>query len=84
MKEYYSKFTKVYEVNEFVSQKSNNYWDLVITNTPINNYNLNLGAEESTYEIILISPNDDLEIERAYFYVNPYTGQVIAGKEMSD
>ena len=84
LKEYYSKFTKVYEVNEFVSQKSNNYWDLVITNTPINNYNLNLGAEESTYEIILISPNDDLEIERAYFYVNPYTGQVIAGKEMSD
>ena len=31
-----------------------------------------------------MSPNDDLEIERAYFYVNPYTGQVIAGKEMSD
>ncbi len=83
-KDYYSKFTKVYEVNEFVSQRSNNYWDLIIANTPITDSNLNLGADESTYEIILVSPDDDLEVNRAYFYVNPYTGKVIAGREMSD
>ena len=38
----------------------------------------------TVYEVILVKPDDDLEIERAFFYVDVYTGEVIAGMEMSD
>ena len=36
------------------------------------------------YEIILVSEHDEMEIERAYFYVDVYTNCVIAGHYASD
>ena len=40
--------------------------------------------ERDVYEVILVSEDDELEVMRAFFYVDLYTNEVIAGREMAD
>ena len=40
--------------------------------------------ERDVYEVILVAEDDEMEIERAIFDVDAYTGQVIGGRQMGD
>ena len=78
---YLNNYTKVYEVNK-TETRPNNFW--VIEDGIIERQLEVADFTRTVYEVILVKPDDDLEIERAFFYVDVYTGEVIAGMEMSD
>lgn len=81
MGQYLDNYTKVYSI-ERTTVRPNNYW---LIQDGIVERNLEIADFERTaYEVVLVRPDDDLEIERALFYVDIYTGEVIAGSEMSD
>lgn len=75
------KYTKVYDVT--LTQKApNNYW--IIKNGILERQFLVANYERKVYEVILVPYDDEVEMERAYFYVDAYTGEVIGGMEQSD
>lgn len=75
------KYTKLYEVS-LTRKHPNNYWllseDDSITKHLVANY------ERTVYEVILVPYDDEVEIERAHFYVDAYTGEVIGGTQTGD
>ena len=80
-RKYLNNYTKVYEVNK-TETRPNNFW--LIEDGIIERQLEVADFTRTVYEVILVKPDDDLEIERAFFYVDVYTGEVIAGMEMSD
>lgn len=74
-------YNKVFQVT-LTKCKPNNYWTItegiIERNLSIANF------ERDAYEVILVSEEDELEIMRAFFYVDAYTNTVIAGREMAD
>lgn len=74
-------YTKVFEVS-LTEVNPNNYW--YITEGIIERNLVIADFKRVAYEVILLNKDDEVEVERAFFYVDAYTGQVIAGKEMSD
>lgn len=74
-------YTKLYEVN-LTEVRPNNYW--YITSGVIERQLVYASFKRTAYEVILLDKYDQLEVERAFFYVDAYTGQVIAGNQMSD
>lgn len=78
---YLRNFNKVFEVN-LTKCKPNNYW---LITEGILERNLRMADfERDVYEVILVSEDDELEVMRAFFYVDLYTNEVIAGREMAD
>ena len=75
------KYTKLYEVS-LTRKHPNNYWllnkDDSVTKHLVANY------ERTVYEVILVPYDDEVEIERAHFYVDAYTGEVIGGTQTGD
>lgn len=85
VKEYYSKFTVIYESKPVVEVHPNNYWECV--KAGIGTADVSQKREswtEGAYEVTLVRYDDDVQLERALVYVNPKTGKVIAGTEMGD
>lgn len=78
---YLQGYTKLYEINS-AKKKPNNYW--FIEEGIIERNFVQASFERDVYEVTLVSEKDELEIERAIFYVDSYTGQVIGGMEMGD
>ena len=78
---YLKDYNKVFSVNE-KRCKPNNYW--YITEGILERQLETADFERDVYEIILVSEHDEMEIERAYFYVDVYTNCVIAGHYTSD
>ena len=74
-------YTKVYQITK-VSTKPNNYW--TITDGIIESQIKYASFMRNAYEVTLVSEKDEMEIERAIFCVDSYTGKVIAGREMAD
>ena len=78
---YLRNFNKVFEIN-LTKCKPNNYW---LITEGILERNLRIADfERDAYEVILVAEDDELEIMRAFFYVDLYTNEVIAGREMAD
>lgn len=78
---YLRNFNKVFEIN-LTKCKPNNYW---LITEGILERNLKMADfERDAYEVILVAEDDELEIMRAFFYVDLYTNEVIAGREMAD
>ena len=78
---YLRNFNKVFEIN-LTKCKPNNYW---LITEGILERNLRMADfERDVYEVILVSEDDELEVMRAFFYVDLYTNEVIAGREMAD
>lgn len=78
---YLRNFNKVFEIN-LTKCKPNNYW---LITEGILERNLRMADfERDAYEVILVAEDDELEIMRAFFYVDLYTNEVIAGREMAD
>lgn len=85
VKEYYQKFTVIYESKPVIGVYPNNYWELI--RDGINAPDRNMKVEtwtEGAYEVTLVRYDDDTQLERALVYVNPKTGKVSAGFEMGD
>ena len=78
---YLKDYNKVFSVTE-KKYKPNNYW--YITEGILERKLETADFEREVYEIILVSEQDEMEIERAYFYVDVYTNCVIAGHYTSD
>ena len=78
---YLQGYTKLFEVN-LTKKKPNNYW--LIEEEIIERNLVQASFEREVYEVILVSEKDELEIERAIFYVDSYTGQVLGGMEIGD
>lgn len=78
---YLQGYTKVYEVN-LTKKKPNNYW-LIEEGVPERNF-VQASFERDVYEVTLVAEDDEMEIERAIFDVDAYTGQVIGGRQMGD
>ena len=78
---YLQGYTKVYEVN-LTKKKPNNYW-LIEEGVPERNF-VQANFERDVYEVTLVAEDDEMEIERAIFDVDAYTGQVIGGRQMGD
>lgn len=82
---WYSKYTVVYETKPVIEVHPNNYWELIRDN--ISSPDINMTIENSNfgaYEVTLVRYDDEVKMDRALFYVNPKTGNVIAGYEMGD
>ncbi len=78
--EWLEKYTKLYKVT--LTQKApNNYWLLKKDDTI---KHLVASYERDVYEVILVPYDDEVEIERAHFYVDAYTGKVIGGTQTGD
>lgn len=81
MGKYLNNYTKVYSI-ERTTVRPNNYWliqeGIIERNLEVANF------ERDAYEVVLVRPDDEVEIERAIFYVDMYKGEVIAGGQMSD
>lgn len=75
------KYTKVYEVS-LTKKHPNNYW--LLKKDDSNTKHLVASYERTVYEIILVPYDDDVEVERAHFYVDAYTGKVIGGMQTGD
>lgn len=85
VKEYYSKFTIIYESKPVVGVHPNNYWECV--RDGIGTADVSSKGKswtEDAYEVTLVRYDDDVQLERALVYINPKTGKVIAGREMGD
>ena len=78
---YLRNFNKVFEIN-LTKCKPNNYW--LITEGIIERNLRMADFERDAYEVVLVSEDDELEVMRALFYVDLYTNEVIAGREMVD
>lgn len=78
---YLQGYTKVYEVN-LTKKKPNNYW-LIEEGVPERNF-VQASFERDVYEVTLVAEDDEMEIERAIFDVDAYTGQVVGGRQMGD
>ena len=78
---YLQGYTKLFEVR-LIKKKPNNYW--LIEDGIIERNLVQASFERDAYEVILVNEKDELEIERAIFYVDAYTGQVIGGMETGD
>ena len=79
--QYLEKYTKLYEVT--LTEKSpNNYW--LITDGIIEREYKFASFTRKVYEVTLVPYDDDVEMDRAYFYVDAYIGKVIGGMEASD
>ena len=78
---YLKDYTKVYQITK-ISTKPNNYWN--ITDGIIERQIKYASFMRNAYEVTLVSEKDEMEIERAIFCVDSYTGNVIGGREMSD
>lgn len=75
------KYTKVHEVS--LTQKyPNNYW--LLKKDDSNQKYLVANYKRTIYEVILVPYDDDVELERAHFYVDAYTGKVIGGMQTGD
>ena len=81
MGQYLDNYTKVYEVIK-TSYRPNNHW--LIEEGIIEQKMVVADFERDVYEVALVSTDDEMEVNRAYFYVDIYTGEVIAGREASD
>ena len=79
--QYLEKYTKLYEVT-LTEKAPNNYW-LITDGIIERNYKF-ASFKRKAYEVILVRYDDDVEMDRAYFYVDAYTGKVIGGMEASD
>lgn len=79
--QYLKDYTKVYSI-ELTKRKPNNYW--LITEGIITRQLKQANYERDVYEVVLVSEYDELEIERAFFYVDAYANTVIAGDEKAD
>lgn len=79
--QYLKDYTKVYSI-EMKKAKPNNYW--MISEGIIERQYKSASFERDVYEVILVSEHDELEIERAIFYVDAYTNLVIGGNQTSD
>ncbi len=78
---YLEGYTKLYEV--VLTQKApNNYW--LIEDGILERQLINANYERKVYEVTLVRDDDDVEMERAYFYVDVFTGEVIGGLERGD
>ena len=75
------KYTKVYDVQR-TTVYPNNYWyiteGIIERELEVADYTRNV------YEVTLVKEDDEMEIDRAVFYVDMYTGKVIGGRYMSD
>ena len=81
MGKYLDNYTKVYEVKK-TTYHPNNYW---LIEEGIVERNLETASfTRDVYEVTLVSTDDEMEVNRAYFYIDLYTGEVIAGREASD
>lgn len=78
---YLKDYTKVYSI-ELTKRKPNNYW--LITEGIITRQLKQANYERDVYEVVLVSEHDEVEIERAFFYVDAYANTVIAGDEKAD
>lgn len=78
---YLKDYTKVYSI-EMKIAKPNNYW--LISEGITARLFKSASFERDVYEVILVSEYDELEIERAIFYVDAYTNSVIGGNQISD
>lgn len=81
MGQWLDKYTEVYEVS-LTEEHPNNYW-LIKKDDSVTNF-LVASYERKVYEVILVQYDDELEMERAHFYVDAYTGKVIGGRETGD
>lgn len=81
MGQYLDNYTKVYEVIK-TSYRPNNYW--LIEEGIIEQNMVVADFERDVYEVTLVSEDDEMEVNRAYFYVDVYTGEVIAGREAAE
>ena len=79
--QYLKDYTKVYSIEMKVA-KPNNYW--LISEGIISRKFKSASFERDVYEVVLVSEHDELEIERAIFYVDAYTNSVIGGNQTSD
>lgn len=79
--QYLKDYTKVYSI-ELTKRKPNNYW-LISEGITARQFK-SASFERDVYEVILVSEHDELEIERAIFYVDAYTNLVIGGFQTSD
>lgn len=81
MGQYLDNYTKVYEVKK-TTYRPNNYW---LIEEGIVERNLKVADfERDVYEVTLVSEDDEMEVNRAYFYIDLYTGEVIAGREAAE
>ena len=81
MGQYLDNYTKVYEVKK-TTYHPNNYW---LIEEGIIERNLETASfTRDVYEVTLVSTDDEMEVNRAYFYVDVYTGEVIAGREAAE
>lgn len=78
---YLNNYTKVFGV-ALTKCKPNNYW--LITEGIIERNLVTADFEREAYEVILVSEDDEMQVERAFFYIDAYTNSVIAGREMAD
>ena len=78
---YLKDYTKVHQITK-ISTKPNNYWN--ITDGIIERQIKYASFMRNAYEVTLVSEKDEMQIERAIFCVDSYTGKVIAGREMAD
>ena len=78
---YLEKYTKLYEVT-LTEKAPNNYW--LITDGIIEREYKFASFTRKVYEVTLVPYDDDVEMDRAYFYVDAYIGKVIGGMEASD
>lgn len=74
------KYTKVHDVS-LTKKRPNNYWLLKKDDTE---KHLVASYERTVYEVVLVPYDDEVEIERAHFYVDAYTGKVIGGMQTGD
>ena len=74
-------YTKVYSIEMKVA-KPNNYW--LISEGIIARQLKSASFERDVYKVILVSEHDELEMDKAIFYVDAYTNLVIGGSQTSD
>lgn len=79
--QYLKDYTKVYSI-EIKVAKPNNYW--MISEGIIERQFKSASFERDVYEVVLVSEHDEVEVERAIFYVDAYTNLVIGGNQISD
>lgn len=79
--QYLEKYTKLYEVT-LTQRAPNNYW--LIEDGIIERNYVTASYERTVYEVILVRYDDEVEMDRAFFYVDAYTREVIGGMEKGD
>lgn len=81
MGQYLENYNKLYEI-EITKEKPNNYWK--IEEGIVEREFVQASFERDVYEITLVREDDDVKLERAIFYVDMYTGEVIGGTQRGD